>query len=53
MDIIITLKDGTKIPGTLIHQYPAFEGGMRYVFKTSVGEIRCINKDGKYVEYVA
>lgn len=50
---IIVLKDGTKIPGTLIHQYGAYEGGMRYIFKTTVGEIRCIKKDGKYIEYVA
>lgn len=49
----ITLRTGEQITGKLIHQYGAFEGGMRYIFKTQNSEVRCIkDEDGNYVEYM-
>ena len=48
----ITLKTGEQVQGKLIYQYGAFEGGMRYIFKTDRGEIRCVkDKDNNYIEY--
>lgn len=50
----ITLRNGVVVEGYLVRQYGAFEGGMRYIFRTSNGEVRCVkDADGKYVEYVA
>lgn len=47
-------KDGKVLEGQIIHRYPAFEGGMRYIFKTDDGkEYRCILVDFKFKEYVA
>lgn len=51
-------KDGERKEGKLVHQYPAFEGGMRYIFQTDTGrQYRCIREDTengfRYVEYVA
>lgn len=47
-------KNGEILEGQLIHQYPAFEGGMRYIFRTDTGkEYRCILKEFEYIEYVA
>jgi len=49
-----TTKDGTILEGQIIHRYPAFEGGMRYIFRTDDGkEYRCVLNGFKYVEYVA
>lgn len=50
----IILKNGNVVEANMVRQYPAFEGGMRYIFRTPDGECRCIkDKDGNYVEYVA
>lgn len=50
----ITLKDGTIVEAEFVRAYGAFEGGMRYIFKTATKEYRCIrNADGNYAEYVA
>lgn len=50
-----TTKNGEVLEGKLVHQYGAFEGGMRYIFRTENGrEYRCIkDTDGNFVEYVA
>ena len=48
-----TTKDGTKLIGTLVRQYSAFEGGMRYIFSVGNKEYRCVKDElGRYVEYV-
>ena len=53
MKELITLKNGVVVEGYLVRQYGAFEGGMRYIFKTQNGEVRCVkNENGNYVEYV-
>ena len=50
----ITLRTGEVVEATLVRIYGAFEGGMRYIFKTARGEVRCVkDADGNYVEYVA
>jgi hypothetical protein len=50
----ITLRTGEVVEATLIRVYGAFEGGMRYIFKTAKGEVRCIkDANENYVEYVA
>ena len=50
----ITLRNGTTVEAYLVRQYGAFEGGMRYIFKTPNGEVRCVkDADGNYKEYVA
>ena len=47
-------KDGVQREGYLVRQYTAFEGGMRYIFRTDNGEYRCIKDErGFYREYVA
>jgi hypothetical protein len=47
-------RDGIEKHGFLIRKYPAFEGGMRYIFQTDNGEYRCVkDENGKYIEYVA
>jgi len=48
-----TTRYGVEKEGQLVRQYSAYEGGMRYIFRTTDGEYRCIKKDGKFVEYVA
>ena len=49
-----TTKNGEVLQGKLVHQYGAFEGGMRYIFELQNGkQYRCIKVDGKYIEYVA
>lgn len=54
MKVSITTKNGVTIEGTLVRQYRAFEGGMRYIVRTSNGEYRCVKDSyGNYVEYVA
>ena len=45
-------RDGTKLIGTLVHQYRAFEGGMRYILVNNGKEYRCIKDElGRYIEY--
>ena len=49
-----TTKNGVQKEGYIIRQYTAFEGGMRYIFRTDNGEYRCVkDANGNYVEYVA
>lgn len=53
MKELITLRNGVVIEGYLVRQYRAFEGDMRYIFRTSNGEYRCVKDiDGNYREYV-
>ena len=50
-----TTKDGDVKYGHIVHQYPAFEGGMRYVLSESADgkNYRCVkDNDGKFVELV-
>jgi len=52
--MFITLKDGTIVEAQFVRAYGAFEGGMRYIFKTALREYRCVKlSDGTYAEYVA
>ena len=54
MKEMIQTRTGEMIIGYLIRQYSAFEGGMRYIFRTDRGEYRCIRDEkGNYKEYVA
>lgn len=49
-----TTRNGEKMDGVIVHQYYAFEGGMRYIFRTDNGEYRCVrDEDGNFVEFVA
>lgn len=51
---MIQLKSGELIAGMLVRQYYAFEGGIRYIFRTDRGEYRCVKDEkGNYKEYVA
>lgn len=51
--ITFTTRDNTQISGELVHQYPAFEGGMRYIIVNHGKQYRCVkDKDGKFVELV-
>ena len=53
MKEMIELKSGELIVGQLVHQYVAFEGGMRYIFRTERGEYRCYKDErGNYRELV-
>lgn len=46
-------KDGSVLLGKIMHIYPAFEGGVRYIIEVPTGrEYRCICEDGKFKEYV-
>lgn len=48
-----TTKDGKKMIGVMLNMYPAFEGGMRYIFFAEGQEYRCVrDENGNYVEYV-
>lgn len=54
MKELITLRNGVMVEGYLVRQYRAFEGGMRYIFKTQNGEVRCVkDANENYREYVA
>lgn len=54
MKVMITLKTGEQIEGTLTRVYNAFEGEKRYIFNIGHREVRCVqDDDGNYVEYVA
>lgn len=51
--ITFTDRNGTQITGELVHQYPAFEGGMRYIIVNHGKEYRCVkDASGKFVELV-
>lgn len=51
---MITTRNGENVEGQLIRYYGAFEGGMRYIFRTTKGEYRCVkDENGNYIEYVA
>lgn len=51
--IAFTTKNGEQLTGELVHQYSAFEGGMRYILTNHGKEYRCVkDKDGKFVELV-
>jgi len=51
--MVFTTSDGRKLDGQLIHLYPAFEGGMRYIFESQGKEYRCVmNEKGEYIEFV-
>ena len=53
MKEFITTRNGVTIEGTLVRQYLAYEGGMRYIFKTANGEYRCVkDENGNYIELV-
>ncbi len=56
MDNIVMFFDrkGEGHYGLMIREYPAFEGGMRYIIEdeTSGYEYRCVKENGKYVELV-
>lgn len=39
--------------GTLVRQYSAFEGGMRYIIEVAGVQYRCIKNGNVYEEYVA
>lgn len=53
MNEVFVTRDGEKKLGTIIYQYRAFEGDMRYIFNSDNREYRCVKIDGQYVEYVA
>lgn len=54
MQITFTDRNGNKLQGTLVRQYGAFEGGMRYIIDTGTREYRCVkDENGNLVEYVA
>lgn len=58
MKCVFTAKNGEVLEGEIIYWYNAFEGGMRYIFKTDTGkEYRCIREETengfRYKEYVA
>ena len=48
-------RNGEGRYGKIVREYPAFEGGMRYIIidETNRHEYRCVKKNGKFVEYVA
>lgn len=48
--ITFTDKNGIEKNGVLVHQYVAFEGGMRYIIEVDGVQYRCVEKDGKYIE---
>lgn len=54
MSIAFKDRDNKKREGHIVHQYTAFEGGMRYVLvDDSTGhEYRCVKKNGEFVELV-
>lgn len=53
MKDMIQLRTGELVVGYLVRQYEAFEGSMRYIFRTDRGEYRCVkNNKGDYVELV-
>jgi len=49
-----TTTKGEVLTGNLVREYQAFEGGIRYIIRTSQGEYRCVkDATGKLIEYVA
>lgn len=53
MECDFITADGERLVGTIVHYYSAFEGGMRYIFRTADGKnYRCVaREDGEFVEY--
>ena len=52
MQITFIDRNGNKLQGTLVRQYGAFEGGMRYIISVNNREYRCVmDENGNYVEY--
>ena len=48
-----TTRNGEKLNGKLIHQYPAFEGGIRYIIEVNGNEYRCVkNENDELIELV-
>ena len=48
-----TTKNGEVLQGKLVHQYGAYEGGMRYIFSANGKEYRCVKLiTGEFVEYI-
>lgn len=53
MKEMIQLRTGELVVAYLVRQYEAFEGSMRYIFRTDRGEYRCVKDDeGNYIELV-
>ena len=46
-------RDGEYLTGILMDKYVAVEGDMRYIITCKGRDYRCVEKDGKIVEYVA
>lgn len=54
MDVQFEDRNGEKRYGRIVREYPAFEGGMRYIIidETNGHDYRCEKKNGKYIEFV-
>ena len=53
MKEMIQLRRGELVVAYLVRQYEAFEGSMRYIFRTDRGEYRCVkDENGNYIELV-
>lgn len=50
--ITFTTRTGEVKTGKLVHQYSAFEGGMRYIISSDGREYRCIKEGDEYKELV-
>ena len=50
--IEFTTRSGEKKSGKLVHQYPAFEGGMRYIIEVNGVQYRCVKSGDQFVELV-
>ena len=51
--MIFKARSGELKEGTLVRQYGAFEGGMRYIVSVNGKEYRCVkDADGNMVELV-
>ena len=51
--IAFTTRNGEQLTGELVHQYPAFEGGMRYILVNHGKEYRCVkDEQNRFVELV-
>lgn len=51
--MIFKTRDGEVKEGTLVRQYGAFEGGMRFIISVNGKDYRCVkDADGNMVELV-
>lgn len=50
--ITFTTRTGEIKQGQIIHQYPAFEGGMRCIVQSEGREYRCVREGAEYKELV-